>query len=420
MLMPWLRTGDTAATHPRYLALFELADVDAMTRIATFGFVSLCATLSAAHLSDYLVSYGVAASVGHGAEAELLDIAVRSGLMEEVTVDGIRMWKIVDDTEFLHMRTKEEVEWERQRKTDNANPELIVPVRLRDGDACRYCGQVVNWRARKGRLRGTYDHRAAGKAATVDTMVVACQGCNAARGNDPLADERHPLLPAPTKPYYSPHTRDWITAHDWAKANGFTINTRAGRTLPPGTIPEDRQPLVDEQRPSSQLDNAPTAATRQPAGSRAPEPEPSQRPDTQPDTAPTHGSDPTTQADTAPTAATQHPAGPRAPHRQQRPANHADTAHPIPPRPRRQRDHAHQRNRPRPAPTPDLLDTADPAEPHSPASGSAGSGRDGTGLVGNRNHSHDAPSRSSRSRSRRGRRSRSQSTTSRSGDPHAQ
>ncbi|MGW0043458.1 hypothetical protein [Rhodococcus sp. NPDC003348] len=384
--MPWLRTGDTAATHPRYLALFELEDVDAMTRIAAFGFVSLCATLAAQHTSDYLVTYGVAASVGHGAEPLLLDICVRAGLMEEVTVGGIRQWKITDDPEFLHMRSREEIEWERQRKTDNSNHELIVPVRLRDGDACRYCGQVVDWTARKGRLRGTYDHRNPGKAATVETMVVACQGCNAGRSNDPTADRRYPPLPAPSKPYFSPKTRDWIAQHDWARANGYTITTRRGRAIPRGTVPDDRKAIVEQYRAAAgtQPTDPTPAATQPPAGERAP-----QRPDTQPGNAHhnTH-SDPTTSRGTRTTAATQQPAGERATAATEQPARERAPKYTPPP-----------------AQTPDLPDTADPAEAQSPASGSAGPGRDGSGRVGNPNppgtqRDRDTP------RSRRGRRRR--------------
>ena len=40
---------------------------------------------------------------------------------------------------------------------------IIVPVRWRDGDACRYCGKVVNWADRKGGKGGTYDHRMPGQ-----------------------------------------------------------------------------------------------------------------------------------------------------------------------------------------------------------------------------------------------------------------
>lgn len=372
--MPWLRTGDSAATHPRYLALYELPDVDPVTRIAAFGFVSLCATLSAAHLQDYLVSFGVAASVGHGAEGILLEVCVRAGLMEEVEHNGIRQWRIVDDPEFLHMRTREEIEWERQRKTDNANPALIVPIRLRDGDACRYCGHVVNWAARTGGARGTYDHRAPGQAGTVETMVVSCQACNASRKNDPKADTRHPLLPEPSHPYYSPNTREWIANHEWARANGYTITSRRGRTVPVGTIPDDRKAVVEQHR----------AAANQPAPTPA-------RTDPQSGPAATARTD--TSGPAAPTTARTGPQpGPAAPPATRQPAGHR--AHPQ--RPDTQPDTAHH---PRPAPTPRPLDTAEPAGGDSSSSGNAGSGRDGSGRVGSQ--APQGPDRTRRTRGRR-------------------
>ncbi|APE10778.1 hypothetical protein BO226_17550 [Rhodococcus sp. 2G] len=364
-------------------------------RIAAFGFVSLCATLSAAHTSDYLVSFGVACQVGHGAERELIDICVRAGLMEEVEVDGTRMWKIVDDPEFLHMRTRDEIEWERQRKADNSRPDLVIPIRLRDGDACRYCGRVVKFEpgARKGGFVGTYDHRVPKQAATVDTLVVACTACNAGRKDDPLADDRYPLLPPPSKPYYSAHTRKWIAEHPWAKANGFSITSRRGKTLPPGTVPDDRKPVVEHtQRPGSQPDNA------------------NQRPDTQSDNAPT---------------STRHPGGQRTPTNTQRtgsqpenattrPDIHSDNANPQ--RPTSQADNANTKQPAPPAQTPDLLNPADPAEHQPPTSGKSGSGRDGSGRVGDQTSPPDRkpPSRSrslpNSSPPRRGRRGKNRKT----------
>ncbi|MDV2477448.1 hypothetical protein F8M49_22365 [Rhodococcus zopfii] len=380
VLMPWLRTGDNVATNPRLLRVYDDPDASTSLVIEAFGFLVLCASLAAAHTTDYVVSWGTACLIARDEAPRLLDVCVRAGLMEEATVDGERVWKIVDDPEFLHMRSKEEIEWEHQRKNDNSRPDLIIPVRLRDGDACRYCAKVVKFApgARKGRIVGTYDHRQPGKAATVETMVVACSGCNAGRKNDPLADERYPLLPPPSKPYFSPYTRTWIREHPWARDNGYSITSRRGRTIPPGTVPDDRKTIVEQhQRPATQADTA-TDATRQPAGHR----EPTRRPGTRPDT--------------ATTTATSHPVRER--DTPQRPAIHADNAHPPHP--------------PTPAPTPVLPDTADPAEHLPPGSGSAGSGRVGSGRVGMSGNpppdpnppsrTHSLPSPTPRRRGRRG------------------
>ena len=239
--MPWLRVGDTAANHPTVLAVLEHQDIDPRLVNEVFGFVVRCAAQSTAHLTDYVVNRGTALAIGGFDRAEqLLTVAQYAGYItvEERDLDdgqGRRtVYKIMDDPDFIHMRTKEEIEWERQRKSDNSDPALIIPVRMRDGDACRYCGLVVNWRARKGRIRGTYDHRVPGQRGTIDTTVVACEACNAARGNDPKADERLPLLPEPRKPYFSPFTIEWLEEHEWAQRNGYKAPRPPARTIQPG------------------------------------------------------------------------------------------------------------------------------------------------------------------------------------------
>lgn len=243
--MPWLRVGDSAATNPIVSEVREHPAADDRSKVEVFGFVCLCAVTAAQHLTDYVVSRATAADItGSMAMADrLLEQAVFAGYMEPV-IEEVRgaqrqRWRIVEDPDFFHMRTEEEIEWERQRKRDNSNPALTVPVRLRDGDGCRYCGQVVNWRARRGRLGGTYDHRHPGAGAeTIDDLVVACGGCNKGRQDNPNAEQDFPLLPAPTKPYYSPDTIAWIKGNDWAKSQGITPPPRPAKRYTPGTVPD--------------------------------------------------------------------------------------------------------------------------------------------------------------------------------------
>ena len=238
--MPWLRMGDTAANHPIALAVLEDPAADDRLLNEVFGFVTRCALQSTAHLTDYMISRGTAIAIGgHSRVWSLLDAAIDAGYLAPAkwNVDGIERdaYKLLDDPDFIHMRTRDEIEWERQRKTDNSNPALIVPVRLRDGDACRYCGLVVDFRPgqRKGRIAGTYDHREPGKQATIETYVVSCRACNAKRGDNPNADASTPLLPEPTKPYYSATTIEWIRANEWAQRNGIKA-PRKGKAIAPG------------------------------------------------------------------------------------------------------------------------------------------------------------------------------------------
>ena len=173
----------------------------------------LVAAVSAAHNTDGVVDSGTLDLVGGSRWRKMTDQAIEAGLLLRDTRDGKAVWRIVDDPDLLHIRPRDEIEWEKQRKRDQSNPALIIPVRARDGDACRYCGNVVNWLARTGARRGCYDHREPGKAATLRTYVVSCYGCNSSRKDDPDADLRHPLLTPPASPFYSPATRELLLKH---------------------------------------------------------------------------------------------------------------------------------------------------------------------------------------------------------------
>lgn len=265
--MPWLRIGDSAATNPIVAEVREHPDADDRTKLEVFGFVTLCATVGAQHLTDYVVSRATAADVvGSMERADLLiEQAVFAGYFEPVVehVNGQprQRWRIVEDPEFFHMRTEEEVEWERRRKRDNSNPALIIPVRLRDGDACRYCGQVVKFRARTGRLAGTYDHRRPGKGAEQpEDLVVACQRCNGGRKNNPHAERDYPLLPVPSKPYYSQDTVEFLKNSDWARSNGITIPNPPRTKVQPGHVPPGHQ-APEPGTSAAGEDSAPTGSS---------------------------------------------------------------------------------------------------------------------------------------------------------------
>jgi len=205
--VPWSKGGDNAATHPALLAAGAHGDERTLNEVS--GFVLRCYLQSAGHMTDYVVDEGTAMLLGQTRWQELVRVAVRAGLMTKVR--GRRAWKLLEDPEFVHLRLRADVLWQRQRERDIANPAIVVPVRVRDGDCCRYCSKPVVWKGvRRGNIRGTYDHREPGKAATVGTLVVACGECNSTRGDDPDADQLLPLRPAPLEPYYSADTVEWL------------------------------------------------------------------------------------------------------------------------------------------------------------------------------------------------------------------
>lgn len=234
--MPWLKVGDDFAMHPRILRILEVDGIDDRTINEAIGVLVRCATMAAGYLTDYRIAQGVAITVaGMSRYKDVMRVLEKAELVERKSAES-GGWEIVQDPDFIHMFTAEEIEWERQRKSDNGNPELTIPVRLRDGDCCRYCGKVVKFGQKRGGRRGTYDHREPGQPATYETMVVACGACNSARRNNPDADREYPLLPVPNPPYYSQETIDWINGHPWTQGRGLKLPSKASKFTPVGAV----------------------------------------------------------------------------------------------------------------------------------------------------------------------------------------
>jgi hypothetical protein len=300
----WKKESDTAAYHPIVLA--PMAMVDWPERLTehdfanmVWGFISRAATQSASFKTDYVVQAGTLVSLAGSNWRHWVDIAIRAGYLSPVTLDdGSEAWLLVEDSEDLfHIRRKAEIDWERQRRKDTNLPSLIVPVRLRDGDGCRYCGAIVVWGVQQGGRGGTYDHRVPGEAArSPDDLRVACRACNGVRADRPDADEVLPPRPAPTNPFYGEQTVALLAKHGHTVPRGNLrrhSDPAAGRVplskaQRPGALPGTAQ------RPGSHPGTAPApSATPQPAGHRTPQHAPTssssrskQRPGSQPDTAP--------------------------------------------------------------------------------------------------------------------------------------
>lgn len=269
--MAWVRWGDNSHDHPIVMGVMDHDLFDDRLLNEVHGFISRCAAQSGSHTTDYVIPRGSAVLMAGASRVDVLvEVAKFAGYLTEIEVKGRRAYKLVDDDpDFLHLRLAAEIEWEKQRKSDNSNPALIIPVRVRDGDACRWCGCVVNWGSRKGGRNGTYDHLVPGEAATIDTYVVSCGSCNAARGDNSTGKWQRPLLPAPSSPYFSKTTVDWIQNNEWARNNGYEPPARSRKVVRPG----DPAPYM--QGRSTSLSPA-TAASSAPA---------EERPGNQPETA---------------------------------------------------------------------------------------------------------------------------------------
>ncbi|MFJ3957714.1 hypothetical protein [Arthrobacter sp. NPDC090010] len=216
--MPWLKQSDAAANHPIVLTAHELPDADDRILNELFGYVARCATQSAAFEQDYIVTLGTARHMAgsHSRFVALSSAAQRCGYWIETTIDGEggerrQVFKLVEDNDLFHMILKAEREWTNQRKRDARDPKKTVPVRLRDGDACRYCGKTVSWTDRTSGRAGSYDHAVPGDEATIATYVVCCKECNGRRQNDP--DRTWSTLQAPGEPLYGPETVKFLAKH---------------------------------------------------------------------------------------------------------------------------------------------------------------------------------------------------------------
>ena len=212
--MPWLKVSDTAAQHRIVWRALEIPGASMQSMWSLFGQVLALAVEAAAFKTDYIIERGSVlkfTGTPEAAEKFIADAMFCGYLTGEVPLDDGRIaYRLIEDEDLFHMRLREEIDWENRRRNDTRKTSLIVPIRARDGDACRWCGHVVWWGDRKGGRGATYDHLNPGvSAGTPDDMVVACRSCNSSRKDN--AGWAVDLLPAPVKPYFSAKSAAWLT-----------------------------------------------------------------------------------------------------------------------------------------------------------------------------------------------------------------
>ena len=229
--MPWLKVSDTAAQHRIVWRALEIPGASMQSMWSLFGQVLALAVEAAAFKTDYVVERGSILKFTGSPEAAdkfIADAMFCGYLTDQVPLeDGRIAYRLVDDEDLFHMRLREEIDWENRRRNDTRNGALIVPIRARDGDACRWCGHVVYWGNQKGGRGATYDHLRPGvPAETPEDMVVACRSCNSSRKDN--AGWAVDLLPAPKTPYFSAKSAAWLTE------NGVPTKASAPSAKPVG------------------------------------------------------------------------------------------------------------------------------------------------------------------------------------------
>jgi len=241
----WQKSSDGAATHPKLMKIDALPDADDRLLNEVKGWLWSLSTQSAQHDTDYFVEVGVARMFGTSRTAALVDVALRVGLLTEHTIDGLRVYKLLEDENLWHIRSAAEKAWAAQQANDVKDPAIKVHVVRRDGDNCRYCGVLTQWRGPRNARTFTLDHRMPGQPGTVATMVVACWRCNTSRSNNPQWDDDHPLRPEPTRPLFGRWSAQYLTE------NGYPTEQNVLRE-------------ADDERPAP----APGADTAAPQGAR--------------------------------------------------------------------------------------------------------------------------------------------------------
>ena len=294
--MAWLRVGDNINTHPLMSRLVEACEYDHALKNEALGLFIAMATSSAAHLTDYVVEPGLVGVLAPGREKLLLDVLRAATLVESFKdeEEGRWLYRLTNDPEFVHMRSRAEVEIDRDRSRDRRNPELTIPVRVRDGDQCRWCGRSVKFADHKSRRGGTIDSLNSHKESTVETLVVACRGCNSDRKDGKPGFN---LRAEPVVPHYEPSTIDFINNHEWSIANGIHIEKAqtelelkpaaaraegapqgagAARETAAAPQPSAAHSTTAAARVAATSDEAPAAqtSTQQPAGPRDQDDEP--------------------------------------------------------------------------------------------------------------------------------------------------
>ncbi|WP_313546454.1 hypothetical protein [Corynebacterium sp.] len=272
--MSWLRVGDTFNSQPEFMRAQELAveREDAALPVLIKGWTMDLFTYSAQQFTDYYVTYGALVDrIGLIYAKQALDDLLAVGILTDVSTDSERKYKLVERESFIHLIKSTDKKMDAKRKRDRNKGTLQVPVLLRDGDQCRYCGIEVNWDDRRGDEGGTFDHREPEEETTPENYCVACRGCNKLRFElGPEADLELPMLDVPDEPIYGKSTRKqlvkWrrITARvcrqlgipnpveDSVEARTVPASSRAtNQSVPTITppVPTGSQPVSEPQFP---------------------------------------------------------------------------------------------------------------------------------------------------------------------------
>lgn len=209
--MSWARFSDTFNDHKVWMWAAELAATrgDESLVIKLKGVTTALFISSAVAWTDYEVTKGMVIQVcGFAGHQEVIDDLVKIGVLTPKRSDsrddsqGVEVWTLLDDNNFVHLIRTDDKKKADKRKNDRRKASLVVPVLLRDGDECRYCGCEVKWGDTRSDLGQTFDHRDINAQTTAANFVQACSACNEGRAASDDPEGEFPLLDPPENPVY--------------------------------------------------------------------------------------------------------------------------------------------------------------------------------------------------------------------------
>lgn len=206
--MFWIESHQELATHPKAKRAARILGISLPTLIGHLHLLWWWALKYAqdGELSQY-DDYDIADAVAwegdpHQFVKALIECGPGNscGFLEQMDNGGL----IIHDWLDYAGRLVEQIQTQAQKSKRNRelykNEDLTREVRKRDGNNCRYCDKIVNWKDHKGPNGGTYDIVDSNSPVTVDNVVVSCRACSGLKQKPPGGPEGSTSQPINTVP----------------------------------------------------------------------------------------------------------------------------------------------------------------------------------------------------------------------------
>ncbi|TDA68003.1 MAG: HNH endonuclease [Clostridia bacterium] len=190
--MAWIESHQTLGQHPKTRRLARCLGISLPAAVGHLHYLWWWALDYArdGDLSKFEPEDIAGAALWEGDATAFIEALVKTGFVDR-DEEGLA----IHDWGDYAGRLIEQREKQARRRELYADTSLTRAVRARDGDRCRYCGKVVDWKNKKGENGGTYDHVDPNGPNTADNIVVACRGCSSKKKGRTPEETGMSLLP---------------------------------------------------------------------------------------------------------------------------------------------------------------------------------------------------------------------------------